>query len=196
VREEVQALRPSARRQVMEKLLGRVRQSPPQHQRRLQREWARRRAALAGANTAADQWRALVIRHAFAPQRRAPARGTLADHADEVRAATRCMARVLALDAVTQDQWHDAAIAALEAIGLPRQRGPGIGLAPPTVPAHQRELHAALRVRRLSVMQRPLLVRAWIDASKSSALPSRGADALHLLCVALNVPAPDYASSV
>ena len=70
VREEVQALRPGARRQVMEKLLDRVRQSPPQHQQRLRREWARRRRhpALAGANTAADQWRALVIRHAFAPR--------------------------------------------------------------------------------------------------------------------------------
>ena len=196
VREEVQALRSSARRQVMEKLLDRVRHSPPQHQHRLQREWARRRAALAGANAAADQWRALVIRHAFAPPQRARARGTLADHADDVRAATRCMARVLALDMATQEQWHDAAIAALESMGLPEQRGPGIGLAPPTVPAHQRELHAALRVRRLSVMQRPLLVRAWIDASKASALPSHSADALHLLCVALNVPVPDYASSV
>ena len=180
----------------MEKLLDRVRHSPPQHQHRLQREWARRRAALAGANAAADQWRALVIRHAFAPPQRARTRGTLADHADDVRAATRCMARVLASDTFTQVQWHDAAIASLESMGLPKQRGPGIGLAPPTVPAHQRELHAALRVRRLSVMQRPLLVRAWIDASKASALPSHSADALHLLCVALNVPVPDYASSV
>ncbi len=196
VREEVQALRTGARRQVMATLLDRVRQSPPQHQRRLQREWALRRSRLRGANTTADQWRAIVIRHAFAPPRRAPARGGLADHADEVRAATRCMARVLTLDLFTQDQWHDAAIAALESMGLPRQRSPGIGLAPPTVPTHQRELQAALRVRRLSVMQRPLLVRAWIEASKGSALPPHGADALHLLCLALNVPAPDYASSV
>jgi Zn-dependent protease with chaperone function len=196
VREEVQALRPSTRRQVVAKLLDRVRQSPPQHQRRLQREWAQRRAAPAGANAPADQWRALVIRHTFAPPQRAPARGRLADHADEVRAATRCMARVLASDVFTQDQWHDAAIAALESMGLPHQRGPGIGLAPPTVPAHQHELHAALRVRRLSVMQKPLLVRAWIDAAQGIELTSHSTDALHLLCVALNVPAPDYASSV
>ncbi len=191
VREEVQALRAGARREVMAKLLDRVRQSPPPQRLRLRREWARRRAALAGAHAAADQWRALVIRHAFAPPHRARARGTLADLADDVRAATRCMARVLTLDMLTRDRWHDAAIAALESMGLPRQRSPGIGLAPPTVPAHRRELHAALRVRRLSAMQRPLLVRAWIDAAKDSAVPSHGADALHLLCIALDVPAPD-----
>jgi Zn-dependent protease with chaperone function len=192
VRAEVQALRSSARRDVMAKLLDRVHQSPPQHQRRLQREWARRRSALAGANAAADQWRALVIRNAFAPARPAAARGTLQTDADAVRAATRCMARVLTPEPGAQARWHDAAIAALESMGLPAPRGPGIGLAPPTVPSGQRELMTALRVRRLSVMQRPLLLRAWIDAAQTSgaALPPVSADALHLLCVALNLPVP------
>jgi hypothetical protein len=196
VRKEVQSLSPGARRLVVEKLLDRACRSPTPHKRRLLREWAQRRSRLGGANTATDQWRAIVIRHAFAPPRSTPTRGTLADHADEVRAATRCMAHVLTADPIAQAQWHDAAIAALESMGLPQQRGPGIGLAPPTVPDDQRELHAALRVRRLSVMQRPLLVRAWIDASKRSTPPSHSADALHLLCLALNVPTPDYASSV
>jgi Zn-dependent protease with chaperone function len=193
VREEVQSLRPSARRDVMAKLLDRVRQSPLQHQRRLQREWARRLSALAGADAAADQWRWLVIRNAFAPARTAAARGTLATDAGAVRAATRCMARVLAPEPNAQGLWHDAAIAALESMGLPRLRNPGIGLAPPTVPAGQRELMAALRVRRLSVMQRPLLLRAWIDAAQASgaALPPVSADALHLLCVALKLPVPE-----
>ena len=195
VREEVQALRPDARRLVLGKLLDRARQSPALHKRRLLREWAHRRSRFASANTAADQWRAIVIRHALMPPRSAPTRGTLADHADAVRAATRCMARVLTSNVTAQDQWHDAAIAALESMGLTRQRGPGIGLAPPTVPDGQRELHAALRVRRLSAMQRPLLVRAWLDASKARPA-SAGADAMHLLCVALDVPAPDYANSV
>jgi Zn-dependent protease with chaperone function len=181
----------TAVREEVQSLLDRVRQSPPQHQRRLRREWARRRTALASANAAADQWRALVIRRAFAPPQRAPVRGALADHADDVRAATRCMARVLTLDGLAQEQWHDAAIAGLESMGLPRPRSPGIGLAPATVPAQQRELQAALRVRRLSAMQRPLLVRAWLDAAKGSDLPSQSADALHLLCWALDVPAPD-----
>jgi Zn-dependent protease with chaperone function len=196
VREEVQALRAGARREVMATLLDRVRESPPQHQRRLKREWARRRAALSGANAAADQWRWLVIRNAFAPVRAAAARGTLVTNANAVRAATRCMARVLTMDSADRDRWHDAAIAALESMGLPAPRGPGIGLAPPTLPTRHRELIAALRVRRLSVMQRPLLVRAWLDAAKGCALPSPSADALHLLCLALDVRAPDYASSV
>jgi Zn-dependent protease with chaperone function len=193
VREEVQSLRTSARRDVMATLLDRVRQSPPQHQRRLQREWAQRLSALAGADAAADQWRWLVIRHAFAPARTAAARGTLATDADAVRAATRCMARVLTPQPNAQSLWHDAAIAVLESMGLPPLRSPGIGLAPPTVPAGQRELMAALRVRRLSVMQRPLLLRAWIDAAQASgaALPPVSADALHLLCVALKLPVPE-----
>jgi Zn-dependent protease with chaperone function len=190
VRQEVQALRPAARRQVTEKLLARARQSPSSHKQRLLREWAKRRRhpALAAANTAAADWRALVIRHAFAPPTCAPARGTLTTRADDVRTATRCMARVLASDPTTQAQWHDAAIAALEAMGLPLQRGPGVGLAPPTVPLHQRELCAALRMRQLSAMQRPLLVRAWNDAARR--LPHGGtADTLHLLCLTLDVPA-------
>ncbi len=192
VREEVQSLRSGARRRVMAKLLDRVRQSPPQHQRRLQREWARRRSALAVADAAADQWRWLVIRNAFAPERSAAGRGTLATSADDVRAATRCMARVLTSDLPAQERWHDAAIAALESMGLPPPRGPGIGLAPPTVPAHQRELHAALRARRLSVMQRPLLLRAWVDAAQTSGaeLPPSSAEALHLACLAMKLPAP------
>ena len=35
------------------------------------------------------------------------------------------------------------------------------------------ELMAALRVRQLSVMQRPLLLRAWIDAALSRSLLSQ-----------------------
>ncbi len=195
VREEVQVLRPGARRQVMEKLLDRLRQSPPLHKQRLRHEWAQRRShpALAGVELAADQWRALVIQHFFAPGPTAPARGTLATHADEVRAATRCMARVLTNDNTARHPWLVDALAALEAMGLPPRRSPGGGLAPPTVPTSQHELIAALRVRQLSVMQRPLLLRAWVDAALSRALlsqPGRG-DSLHLACLALGVPVAD-----
>jgi Zn-dependent protease with chaperone function len=195
VREEVQALRPGACRQVMEKLLARARQSPPSQKHRLLREWAKRRRhpALVGANSAAEQCRALVIRHAFAPPPGAPARGTLVTHADEVRAATRCMARVLTPEPIAQERWHDAAIAALKSMGLPPQRGPGVGLAPPTVPDDQRELCAALRARQLSVMQRPLLMRAWLDAAQHCELPLQSAsgDALHLVCVMQDIPVAD-----
>jgi len=195
VRAELQSLRPSARRLVMAKLLERARQSPPLHRQRLLREWTQRRRhpALTGANTAADQLHALVVRHAFAAPRGAPARGTLASHADDVRAATRCMARVLSPDPVVQKHWHDAAIVALESMGLPPQRGPGVGLAPPTVPVDQRELHAALRVRRLSVMQRPLLLRAWLEATRGCglSLQSASGDALHLAAVVQDTPVAD-----
>jgi hypothetical protein len=193
VRKEIQALRPGARRQVIEKLLDRARQSPPSQKQRLLREWARRRSALDGANTAADQWRSIVTRHALSPLRAVPARGTLATCADAVRGATRCMAQVLTSDGATQQQWFDDAIAALESMGLPEQRGPGIGLAPPTVPSGQRQLHSALRARQLSAMQRPLLLRAWIDAAQQNELLSHAAsaDGLHLACVALNLPVAD-----
>ena len=52
---------------------------------------------------------------------------------------------------------------------------------------------AALRVRQLSVMQRPLLLRAWLDAALSHSLLGRpgNADSLHLVCLALGVPAAD-----
>ena len=195
VQEEVQSLRPGARRQVTEKLLERARQSPPLQKHRLLREWARRwrHPALASANAAADQWRAIVIRDAFAPPRSGAGRGTLATHADEVRAATRCMARVLYIDPGVQDEWHDAAIALLESMGLPPRRSPGSGLAPPTVPDDQRELHAALRLRQLSGMQRPLVLRAWIHAAQARGLPLQSlcGDALHLACVAQHVPVAD-----
>jgi Zn-dependent protease with chaperone function len=190
VREEVQALGAGARRHVTEKLLDRARQSPPLHKQRLLREWSTRRRHL---TSAADQWRALVIRHAFAPPSGAPARGTIATHASAVRAATRCMARVLTSDAAAQQQWLADALAALEAMGLPPLRSPGSGLAPPTVPADQHELIAAVRLRQLSVMQKPLLLRAWIDAAQQRELLSDSAstDGLHLVCVALNVPVAD-----
>jgi Zn-dependent protease with chaperone function len=195
VREEVQTLRVGARRAVMDKLLDRARESPPLHKQRLLRQWKQRRRqpALAGANSDLDQWRALVIRHAFAPTTTAPARGTLSTLANEVRAATRCMAHVLTADPGAQRQWHEAAVTALQSMGLPPRRSPGGGLAPPSVPSGQRENYRALRVRRLSAMQRPLLARAWIDAAQDCGLlsPSSGVDALRLACRALNLPIPD-----
>jgi hypothetical protein len=51
----------------------------------------------------------------------------------------------------------------------------------------------ALRVRRIAPMQRPLLVRAWLQAAEHSGLaghPGTG-DALHLACLALDVPVPE-----
>jgi hypothetical protein len=191
VREEAEALGPNARLDVTLKLLYRARESPPLQRERLLREWKQRRRhpALASVNAAADQWRAIVVRHAFAPpSKAAQPRGTLATQADAVRAATRCMARMLAGDAAAQTRWQDAAIAALEAMGLPPRRSPGGGLAPLTLRADRRELHAALRVRRLAAMQRPLLMRAWMDACRASSPTAASHDALRFAAAALDLP--------
>jgi hypothetical protein len=95
------------------------------------------------------------------------------------------MARVLNSDAAAQARWQDAALAALESMGLPPRRSPGGGLAPPTVRSDRRELLAALRLRRLSPMQRPLLLRAW-----ASGHDELDPTALHLLAIVLDTPLP------
>ena len=50
-----------------------------------------------------------------------------------------------------------------------------------------------VRVRRLSPMQRPLLLRAWVEAALGLGLLERNdpVDALHLACQALQVPVPE-----
>jgi Zn-dependent protease with chaperone function len=194
VRGEVQALRPGARRAAFTHMLERAGQAPPAQRRNLLREWSKRRRhpALKSLPHLGEQWRAIVIRHAFAPSTSVLSRGTLANHGDAVRAATRALSQVLA--AIEQRaSWHEAAIARLEAMGLPPRRGPGVGLAPLTVSNPRRELLLALRVRRLSPMQRPLLLRAWIEAAEATSLLDDGAvgDALHAVCVALAIPVPE-----
>ena len=69
-------------------------------------------------------------------------------------------------------------------------RGPAAGLAPATL-AHSLQL--ALRLRRLSPMQRPLLLRAWLVAATQSGLQHHAGcgDALHLACLLLDVPVPE-----
>jgi Zn-dependent protease with chaperone function len=188
VREEIEALGASARREVMARLLERARESPRLQRQRLCSEWKRRRRhpALAASHAQAAQWRALVIRRALAaaPATAVPRRDTLATQAEAVRAATRAMSRVLHVDAASRSRWHDAAIAALEAMGLPKPPRPGGGLAPPVARSDRRELLAALRVRRLSAMQRPLLLRAWMDAGAAET------EALSLVAWVLDLPLP------
>jgi hypothetical protein len=196
VRNEVRALGAHARQQATAMLLERARQSPPAQRTRLLAAWKHRRRlpALARAHAAAEQWHALVVRHAFntrAAKPGKPAKGTLASHADAVRAATRRLSRVLSLDASQQSRWHDEAITALEAAGLPPRRSPGGGLAPPTQRSDARDMLRALRVRHLSPMQRPLLLRAWSEAARSVGLDSPAVDdALALLRHTLDLPQP------
>jgi hypothetical protein len=73
-------------------------------------------------------------------------------------------------------------------MGLPPRRSPGGGLAPLTPRHDRRELLAALRLRRLSPMQRPLLLRAWASAANDTL--GGHPPALHLLGAVLDLPLP------
>ena len=196
VRAEVEALSARGRRQVFESLLQRAQSATPALRRRLWREWSPRWRVL--HETAAGQhgpwtWRAFVIHHALRPSPgRPPARGNLASETAAVQAATRAMADAMALDGDARRAWLDAAWRGLIEMGMPAPRGPAAGLAPATP---LRESMLALRVRRLSPMQRPLLLRAWLMATPhgrllGDATDPQAADALHLACVALDVPVP------
>jgi hypothetical protein len=79
--------------------------------------------------------------------------------------------------------WQRAAIDALAECGV----------AAISAPLPRRDLHLALRVRRIAPMQRPLLLRAWLVAAERSGLAGDAstADALHLACIALDVPVPE-----
>jgi Peptidase family M48 len=196
VRREIAALGAVQRRRVFESLLQRGASAPLAARRRLWREWSGRWRAMLGdeQHGAALSWRALVIRHALDGAPRAVARGTLATHHAEAVAATRAFAACLDATAEQQQAWCEASLAALQALGLPAPRGPGSGLAPAM---RGRERFAALRVRHLSPMQRPLLLRAWVDAARSRGLLANAstqastADAFYLACVALAVPVPE-----
>jgi hypothetical protein len=89
----------------------------------------------------------------------------------------------------TRHTWRNVAAQALAEAGAPAPRGLAAGLAPPTP---RRQLLLALRVRRIAPMQRPLLLRAWLQAAERSGLAgdTGTGDALHLACLALDVPVP------
>lgn len=198
VRAEIAALSPGKRREVFAQLLARVQQSPPVQRWALWRAWTRRSRSgqwltAAGRSWPAWQLRALTIRRAFASRHPRAARGSLASHADAVRAATRALACMLATDESSRLAWQQSADAALQSMGLPPPHGPAVGLAPLTVPMDAHDTLLALRVRQLSPMQRPLLLRAWVQAALSCELLDRAAagDALHQVCLCLELPVPE-----
>jgi len=192
VKAEIDALGPHQRRRVFEALLARGAAAPPPARRRLWQAWSARWREMEGPSRHAppQAWRALVLRHGLRAPQAWPARGSLASHAGAVHAATRQVVRCFGLAAEEERAWLARALAALQALGLPPPRGPAAGLAPTVA---ERTVLRSLRVRQLSPMQRPLLLRAWVEAAQATRVLERGgtADTLHLVCTALQLPLPD-----
>ena len=186
---DVARLGRAVRLDVFELLLQRAAAMPLAQRAALHASWATRWRALHrdAPPDATGALRALVIRRALRNTPRRVGRGTLATEASAVLAATAWFAHhAMAGSEALRAAWHTAALRSLEQAGWRSPRGPGAGLAPPVQPPGWR---AALRVRRLSAMQRPLLVKGWLAASPSP-LPDGTAQALHLSCLALELPQP------
>ena len=193
VRTEIAALRAPARRRVFVQLIERASGWSAtlriaRCRELLQTRWSR------WPSGSGRHWQAFVLHrclhgpHPAAPHR-APADG-LAVHAAACHAATVMLTPALGLPPELATAWQRAALQELARLSPAPPRGPGAGLAPATpVPT----LRLALRVRRLSPMQRPQLLWAWLQATQATgALAHASAvDALHLACVVLDLPVPE-----
>ena len=192
VRAEVEALGPVARRQVFAELAARAGAATAPARRDLWRAWSARWGSMEGASRhrPAQAWRAVVLRRAFGPRRDRADRSTLSSLSASVHAATQGMGRCLGVSDDEERAWRARVLQGLQAFDLPPPRGPAAGLAPSV--SSRRAVLPALRVRRLSPMQRPLLLRAWVEAAQGLGLLDRTetVDALHLACQALQVPVP------
>lgn len=192
VQREVQALGAMARRRVFTTLIERARSTLPAQRRTLRRALMRRWRAL--PSTPASRWRALALNLLLELRRPSPAgsgvAASLDHHAAAAHAATRQLASALGVTSAAAQAWLNTAARVLTEGGTMAPRSPAAGLAPSTP---QGELHLALRVRRVAPMQRPLLSRAWWLAAQQNGLAGHAgtADAIHLACLALDVPVPD-----
>jgi hypothetical protein len=172
VRAEVQALRPSARQQVLELLARRTSMAPR----------AERLALLHAAGRLAldplPRLRLLALRHLLARPRRTAGRQPLAALADDALAASTLVAPLLG--GRDGGVWWSRLLASVP--GQPRRLHR----------VNERvALHAVLRLqRRLAPMQRPLLWRAWLDASAQPLNPTQQ-ETLALAAVLLDLPRPD-----
>jgi Zn-dependent protease with chaperone function len=187
VRREIDALGAGARRRVFALLLQRARTDHPTRQRDL-RQALLRRWRIGGLEPAA-RWRALVIGLQLGPRpalaRRAAGEAQWLRHADAAHAATRQLAMALGASPAASLAWQRAALGALAEFGIALPRGaPSSGA--------RRDFYLALRVRHIAPMQRPLLLRAWwLGAERGGLAHHAGTgDALHLACIALDLPVP------
>ncbi len=190
VRAEIEALGAQARRRVFALLVLRARGAAAAPCHALRSALMKRWPAL--PSTPALQCRALALSLLLgARMRRArPAHAALAQHADAAHAATGLLALSLGAEPDAGQRWHNAAAQALMAMDVPPPRGPAAGLAPAT---RTRSVQLALRLRHVSPMQRPLLLRAWLGAAEQGSLLVHAGcgDALHLACLLLDVPVPE-----
>jgi Zn-dependent protease with chaperone function len=185
---DVAQLGAAKRCEIFALLLERATAMPPSLRAGLRSAWSTRWHALHG-NARPDMamaLRSLLIHRALRPTAQRAERGTLASEAAAVHAATSLFAHAALVGDEARARWLAAALHGLEQAGLPAPRGPGAGLAPALQPARWR---TALRTRRLSPMQRPLLVKCWMSASPLP-LPGAVAQVLHLCCLWLRVPEP------
>ncbi|MES2958339.1 MAG: M48 family metalloprotease [Pseudomonadota bacterium] len=192
VRREVEALGPQARRQVFAILVQRACSASPMQRRALRVALRARWSAL--PPTPATQWRALALGLLLGRPRHHAAGGPVATslmrHAGPAHAATSLLALSLGAPADSAQAWQNAVTQALAELGVEAPRSPSAGLAPPTP---LRSLQLALRVRHISTMQRPLLMRAWLLALERSGLSGHAdsGDALHMACLLLDLPVPE-----
>ncbi len=188
---EVQVLRPPARRVAFEQLIAHARAQPNTARWMLWRGLRRRWQATGWCVTdAGQQWRALVLRHVLFGTPATPRAGrALETHGAAILAATRALVSTFGIDAASRDAWLTECLKGLQKLEI-APRSPAQGLAP-LVPG--REAWQALRVRRMAAMQRPLLLRTWVEAAQAAGLLDHTGtvDSLHLLCIALGMPMPE-----
>jgi Zn-dependent protease with chaperone function len=167
------ALGAAGRREALELLVARMATTPQVEQALLLRQ-----ARDLGEKTPALRLRSIALRCRLkagtrrVQWHRGPA---MAAMVEEALAATRAMALAMPLRAAEVLQWQQTAVRAL---GLPRHSLAG------TV-----DWRRALRLRRLSSMDRPRVLRAWLEALQPTA--DEGAlEALLMACWILDTPLP------
>lgn len=185
MRDELAALRGGARRRVFALLLRRARSSPLAARRAQWHGFMQRWRRAVDTASAPQRWRLFVAHGELFVRRKATARQALAALASSAHAATPLLAMALGLSSEASTPWQRDVQARLVELGAATPRGPQ-GLAPPT--AQQAQL-LALRLRRLTPMQRPLLLRTWMQPLVP--LPEPATDALHAACLWLDLPVPE-----
>lgn len=191
VRAELAHLTHATRLPVWEAMLRRSAKAPLAERRSLV-EAARRIMKADGQVSPMDRLRWLVMRHLLsgAAQRLPPPAGDndIAHLAKDVTTATAFLARMVDASACASGQPPAWYLVVME--GLWTSQAVPMWVAPDA----DAVAHAWARLAQLSAMQRPVLLRAWVDAAVRQAgtarLADEAADALRLAAVLLGVPLP------